>query len=147
MSGLPSCVGMTVCELMTTPAVTCDPHEMVFRVEARMVERGFRHLPVVDQSGRLVGMLTDRDVRSAAGCSRDKQIAVEAAMSKELHTASPSMPVSEALDVMLRARVGALPVVDEAGAVQGIVTGTDYLTWLQRMLREDTAVAPSSAVG
>src|SRR5512133_3504513 len=55
----------TVGEVMRRRPITIDPDAPLGTAVAVMAERGVRHLPVVADDGRLIGMLTDRDVRSA----------------------------------------------------------------------------------
>lgn len=103
-----------------------------------MMEHGrFRHLPVVDDSGKLVGMLTDRDIRlirpSLAFVGKEDaavqiwSIAVQQAAVFDPITVRPETTLKEAAEMMLRWHVGGLPVVDEEKKVVGMITYTDIL--------------------
>jgi CBS domain-containing protein/predicted CoA-binding protein len=102
------------------------------------MERGrFRHLPVVGDNGRLVGMLTDRDIRlirpSLAFVSKEEaavqlwSIAVQQAAVFDPVSVKPETTLKEAAEIMLRWHVGGLPVVDDQDKVVGMITYTDIL--------------------
>ena len=135
---------MRVRDWMTTDVATVGPSTDVADARRLLRDRGVRHLPVVD-GGRVVGMISDRDVRISeaslhqvaermAAVSRDKLAAavgvglvVESVMSAPPHVITPDEPIEAAARLMLSRRISALPVVDDAGAVVGMVTTTDCL--------------------
>jgi acetoin utilization protein AcuB len=102
------------------------------------MERGhFRHLPVVDEKEKLIGMLTDRDIRlirpSLAFVKREEadvqlwSIAVQQAAVFDPVRVKPESSLKEAADMMLRWYVGGLPVVNDHENVVGMITYTDIL--------------------
>jgi acetoin utilization protein AcuB len=103
--------------------VTADAH--LDAVEQAMREGGFRHAPVVDGDGRLVGMISDRDLREHRG--HLPSTLVSAALSEPALSARPDDPIERAAHLMLRHKIGGLPVVDDQQRVVGIVTETDIL--------------------
>ena len=126
---------------MTSDPLTVTPDTELMEARALLEEHGFRHLPVVD-GDRLVGMVSDRDVRIDQGDLErldDEHLlarirsrrSVEAVMSSPVHVVEPDAPISEAARLMLSRRVSALPVVDELGdegaTLVGVVTTTDCL--------------------
>ena len=122
---------MRVREVMTPNPVTIDPRAPVGTAAAVMRERRLRHLPVVDDRGQLVGIVTDRDLRSAmlgpaiaeyadtAEHGRLRALAADLAdvrvshvMTWGVRTTGPEALVAQAAAVMADARVGSLPVVE-----------------------------------
>lgn len=92
---------------------------------------GFRRLPVVD-GGRLVGILTERDIRGHAGVL--ERTRVNAAMRAEVITATPADTVENAARLMLKHKIGGLPVTAE-GKIAGIVTMTDVVRAFLRVVQ------------
>jgi CBS domain-containing protein len=130
-------------EIMASRPITVDPDAPLATAIAVMREKKIRHLPVVDDAGRLVGMLTDRDLRSAAlgpalaeflpdslrraaeGAARIlEEVRIRDAMTWGVVTTRPDASVSEAAAVMFECRVGSLPVRED-GKLVGIVTERD----------------------
>jgi CBS domain-containing protein len=97
-----------------------------------MDEHRIRHLPVV-QGGRLVGMVSDRDVRSA---SASPGTVAGRIMTPDPVTVTSDARIEHAARVMLDARFGSLPVVD--GALVGLVTTTDLLRAFVQVLETAT---------
>ncbi|HEX7126893.1 MAG TPA: CBS domain-containing protein [Thermodesulfobacteriota bacterium] len=127
---------MRVREWMQPLPETATPEMPVAEAYRRMRRGGFRHLPVIE-GGRLVGIVSDRDLPLArpevatpgsvqAADQAMARLAVRDVMSREVTTVDPDRPVEEAARVMLDLRVGSLPVVDE-GRLVGILTETDLL--------------------
>jgi acetoin utilization protein AcuB len=83
----------------------------------------FRHLPVTDQ-GRLVGMLSDHDIRQHQGHLTDTR--VTGAMTDNPITVSPDTTMEEAAEIMLERKISGLPVVEQ-GKLVGIITTADLL--------------------
>jgi acetoin utilization protein AcuB len=136
---------MLVRDVMTASPMAIDPEAPVETAITTMRERRLRHLPVVDDDGRLLGIVTDRDLRSvvlgpaiadylpAEQRGRIRELAgqldnlrVRHAMTWNAVTTGPDTPVAQAAAVMTDARVGSLPVV-ERGRLVGIITERDML--------------------
>jgi CBS domain-containing membrane protein/CBS domain-containing protein len=123
------------------PAVVTQDMEL-FDAAALMSARDIRHLPVVDRGGKVVGMLSDRDVRTAIGNptrfldapgarERARVMRVGEAMSKEVVTIDEGASVAAAADRLMTSRVGALPVVDDGRRLVGIVSYLDVIQALR----------------
>ena len=108
---------------MTRNPVSATPDEKLSSVEAKMIEGGFRCVPVV-RGGALVGIVTDRDIRFHTGYL-DHTEAFKA-MSETLITVTPSTTIREAARLLRERKIGALPVVDD-GKLVGVITTTDVL--------------------
>jgi len=127
-------------QVMTPRPATAGPEDTLGEAAGVMLRGGFRHLPVVDPDGQLVGMLSERDLRERLGVELERFTAasrelraepVEGAMRPDPVTLSSAATVREAVDVLVDERIGALPVVDGEGLV-GIVSSLDLLGYLRR---------------
>lgn len=103
-----------------------------------------RHLPVV-QDGRVVGMVSDRDLRRAQGTNRGPDTPVDEVMSSDVSVIDPEQPLSYAAELMLARRFGAVPVVDDDRLI-GIVTLTDLLDHCLEVLRDPVVLAAAREV-
>lgn len=128
-------------EIMNRTLVTVDTHASLRQAQRILDRHNIRHLFVMDGK-RLVGIVTDRDLRKAAPSSKSPltasereefmdELKVVEVMSRKLIEASPSTTVREAAKVMVREKIGCLPVVD-GNALVGIVTEIDLLDILVR---------------
>ena len=128
-------------EIMHRNLVTADKEASLRRARRILDQHRIRHLLVVDGK-RLVGIVTDRDIRTAAPSSKSPlttaereefmdELKVVEVMSRRLITASPDTTIREAARVMVSEKIGCLPVVNENQLV-GIVTETDLLEILVR---------------
>lgn len=119
-----------------------------------MVEHGVRHLPVVDEAQRVVGILSIDDLRAAFPVDVSLRrplgpveryemldVAVADAMTWAPQTARPEEPLAEAARALAEARIGCLPVVDEDERLVGILSETDALRALVAALRGEAASA------
>jgi CBS domain-containing membrane protein len=123
---------LRVSDLMTTALITVHAHEMVTSAHAEMQVGVIRHLPVVDDRGRLVGVLSDRDILRARGTRPAKRISE--VMTRDVVTVRPEAPASQAATIMLDEKIGSVLVVEDEGTLVGVVTQTDYLELARRSL-------------
>ena len=127
---------LTVGDCMSVDPVTVAPRDSLQRVIELLRRRDIRAVPVVED-GKLVGIVTDRDVRQVAPAYplfRDddeirrytENLTVTAAMSADPMTVSPATPLVEAAKILETYRISSLPVV-ECFRVVGILSVTDLL--------------------
>lgn len=122
--------------------VTISPDASFFEARNLIHEKGVRHLPVVDKNGKLVGIVTDRDIREAAPSDATLlsvqelnyllgKLKVSAFMTPKdkLLTITPDALIEEAVQLMHDHKVGCLPVI-EGEKLYGIFTETDALNHL-----------------
>jgi acetoin utilization protein AcuB len=129
---------LRVTDRMSRPAVTIAVDSTLEAAHDLMRARRIRHLPVVDAGGRLVGIVTDRDLRQALLApslrAQARRLAasleglpVERVMTRGVVTVRPETELRDAAALMHEQKIGAAPVVDEAGAVVGVLTESDVL--------------------
>ena len=114
---------MLVGKRMTKEPVTTPPDEYLATVMAAMEKGGFRHMPVM-MRGKLAGIVTDRDARQHIGFLEKTK--VNAAMTENAVTVTPQTTLEEAAQLLLKQKIGSLPVVQE-GKLLGIITSSDIL--------------------
>jgi acetoin utilization protein AcuB len=107
---------------MTVHPATIRDDAPVSEAQQRLHELDVRHLPVIDESGSLVGMLSDRDLRSASPGRSVIEVMTNDVLSVDLEA-----DIAEIIDLMLDHRIGAVPVVDGDGMLAGIVSYVDIL--------------------
>jgi CBS domain-containing protein len=124
-------VGRTAQDVMTGDPIFTTRDQLLNAAAELMFERRIRHLPVLDDHNRVIGMLSDRDVRSAFGnpllASLRPKLRVEDAMSHVASVSAPTDSVSTLKSIFLDTRVGAIPVVDADEKLVGIVSYLDVL--------------------
>jgi acetoin utilization protein AcuB len=125
---------MFISKVMTRNVVTIDKDADISSAQEKMSEHRIRHLPVVEENNLLIGIVTDRDVRSALPSSQfsDKEKTekitsskIEEIMTKNPITISPLDTIQDALLLLEKKRFGALPVVDPQKKLIGIITTRD----------------------
>jgi acetoin utilization protein AcuB len=144
---------MLVQDIMQRDVVTASSETTLTRLMGLLQRRGIRHLPVADQ-GNLVGIISDRDLKSAiASCattnesganvlSRLDRLTASDIMTRAVVTIAPMFPVEEAARVMVTKKISALPVTED-GRLVGMVTDTDVLHLFVRAMG---VIEPSSRI-
>ncbi len=130
---------MFIDKSMTRDVITVQPEASLFKAFDLMEKHHVHQLPVVDEENTLVGIVTDRDVRSAlpsdflydedALKAQEKaaSIKVKDVMAKNVYTVSPTNTLEDALMLMEEKPVGAFPVIDENRKVIGIISVRDLM--------------------
>jgi len=114
---------MLVSNRMTKDPVTVSPDDLLIQARLKLQKGNFRQLPVV-ADGQLVGIITDRDMREHAGYLDRTE--VKAVMSRKPLTVTPATTLEAAAQLLLKHKIGGLPVVENARVV-GIITRSDVL--------------------
>jgi len=136
---------MVVDEIMTRNPEVIGEDRTIRDALGRMVELNIRHLPVL-RDNEVVGMVSDRDLRSVTEVSTtlaevsagerllDRRV-VEL-MASDVITIESAAEVTEAIDLMIETKVGALPVVDpHSGRLVGILSYIDIMRAAQELFR------------
>ena len=136
---------MKVVDIMTKDPLTVTPMETIGQADELMNTNKIRQLPVV-QGKDLVGIVTDRDIRSFLSGSllegveaREEALntKIREIMTTEPMTLSPDDDLQEAVEIMIDEKIGGIPVVDEAEGLVGIVTYVDVLRCFLNRLQEE----------
>ncbi|MCE5333703.1 MAG: CBS and ACT domain-containing protein [Desulfobacteraceae bacterium] len=130
---------MFIDKSMTKDVQTIGPEAGILEAQTLMAQNRIRHLPVVNEENTLLGIVTDRDIRSAlpstlltevekvAEEKRLSTLRVKNIMTPHPVTISPAQTLEDAIMLMQKLKVGAFPVVDEEGKLQGIVSVRDLM--------------------
>ncbi len=133
-------------EIMVTHVFSARMDESLGEVEAKFRHHGIRHLPVIDDQKRVVGMFTLRDLfrcvlprKTEEGDVFDKEqlnhFILKYVMSKDPVVLGPEDTLGHVVDIMVRDKFGCVPIVSSDGILVGIVTQIDVLKCLARSLR------------
>jgi CBS domain-containing protein len=146
----------TLREWMTRDVNQLDPKASALEALELMIDRGIRHLPIVDRRGRLVGIVSIDDLRAALPfavslrrepSASERQSALECTVGELMThgpvTATPATSLEDAAALLARFRIGCLPVLDSAGQLVGIFSETDALRALASG-KQPSAPRPSS---
>jgi CBS domain-containing protein len=125
--------GLTCADIMTTALITMRATETVKRADIDMKLAAIRHIPVVDDRQRLIGIVSNRDVLRALGTAGDS-VVVGTIMTKRVRTVAEDTPAHEAAGLMLEYKIGALPVIGDEQQLVGMITETDFLALAQEAL-------------
>ena len=137
---------MFVGKSMTKKVISIGKEADVFEAQEKMVQHNIRHLPVVEDDNTLIGIVTDRDIRSALPYELFKkddfekekekisELKVKDIMTKDPFAISPLHTIQDALLLVQEKRVGAFPVVDKQGKLKGILSVRDLLRTFTNVL-------------
>lgn len=129
----------TVGSVMSTDLFTVGPDDPIDLAAAVMDWKHFRHVPVEDDEGRLVGLLSHRDLLRLLirdeGRDKAEPIVVRQIMTPDPVTVTPETETIEAIELMRHRHIGCLPVI-ETGRLVGIVTAQDFLRLSAELITE-----------
>ena len=115
---------ITARELMTESPTVADATATLKSAIEKLQALDVRHLPVIDNEGQLVGMLSDRDLRSSLF---PLDASVSSVMSTDVIAVDLDADVAEIIDLMLDNKIGAVPVLDSDDVLVGIISYVDVL--------------------
>lgn len=131
---------MYVKDCMQTRVTTVTPTTLAHTAYQMMTMRGarIRHIPVVTETGTLVGLVTDRDVRRAEASDAPQmaqhelsylleKLQVKDIMTTNVITVRATTPLVDAGQILLQKKFGCLPVVRDDNTLEGIITVADFL--------------------
>lgn len=130
---------MFIDKTMTRKVIAIRPENYLLEAKEIMDRNHIRHLPVVNEGNTVIGIITDRDIRSAlpsvfstcrkepAEAERIVNLKVADVMTRNPITISPMNTLGDALLLMHRTNKGAFPVVDQDGKLEGIISVRDLI--------------------
>lgn len=119
---------MKVQDVMTSNVKSCRPEVNLATAAAFMWEHDCGVLPVTDGEGKVIGLITDRDIAiAAATLGPASQIAVSDVISGKVYACTLDEDIKAALKTMRHEKVHRLPVVNESGMLQGILSMNDVV--------------------
>jgi len=135
---------MYVGRIMNTYLMTVPPDTNLQKAKEIIDEKRIHHLLVVDKTGNLIGIVSDRDVKQSSASPATAlsvhelnylltQLTVEPIMAKKIITISPGTTIERAALIMQKNRINALPVIEDEKLV-GIITSTDVMRVLLRAI-------------
>lgn len=142
---------MLVEDQMTTPAITLTP-DTPFQEAVKLIrERQIRRIPIVDEHGKLVGIVSERDLLHAEPSPATSlsiwemnyllwKLKVSDLMSKKVITVTPQTALQDAASLLIKHRIGGLPVVDSQQRVIGVITETDIFKAFVALLTAEQMV-------
>jgi len=120
---------MKVRDLMTTNAITCSPNTNLAMAAGLMWDNNCGALAVTNDDGKVIGLITDRDICIAVATRQRlaSEILVSEVITGEVWACAPQDGIQNLLQTMRHARVRRLPVIDDDGMLQGIVSISDVV--------------------
>lgn len=122
-------------QIFTSPVVTLTPHSSLSEAWELFRTKRFRHIPVLDASGKVIGILSDRDMlRESVMIPHPSQRSQEGSiptvkevMTTPVLTAHADTEIREIARVFFEERIGAMPIMEDGGRLMGILTRSDIL--------------------
>lgn len=111
---------------MITDPITTTPDATVEEVDGLCAKYRISGLPVVDTDGRLVGIVTNRDMRFVSGFERQTTLVKDVMTSEDLVTAPVGVAAGEVIALFAKHRVEKLPLIDGDGKLAGLITIKDF---------------------
>ncbi|WP_437730174.1 CBS domain-containing protein [Sorangium sp. So ce1335] len=122
-------------DYMSTAVIALKEADAISAANLEMKLAQIRHIPVVDARGRVVGIVSDRDMLRHASSLDGSPIPIASIMTRRVLTVRPTTPAADAAQLLLDHKIGCLPVLGDEEQLVGIITETDFLSIAQQALR------------
>lgn len=131
--------GLTASDIMSSPVITLSHLQTLESAQLIISKYDFRHIPIIDARGLVVGLVSDRDIlhclnrHERLSVKEFKQLPIQSIMSKEVLTITEDTDVREAAEIMANESIGSLPVIEEnpyqiGPKLTGIITKSNLYT-------------------
>jgi len=127
-------------QIMTAPVVTLFQETTITQAWKLFRERRFRHVPIITRDRKIFGILSDRDLLRYAAISGkippygdntpEAKTDISGLIKTRVITASQDTEIRQIARIMFEQRVGVMPIVTDAGLIDGIITRSDILRTL-----------------
>jgi acetoin utilization protein AcuB len=121
-------------QIMSTPVTTLSPNASIAGAWLLFRERRFRHFPVLAREGKLIGIISDRDLlhytAEQTDAEKNRERTIREVMKTRVLAASVDVEVRQIARIMFEQHIGAMPIVDDNEALVGIITRSDILRML-----------------
>ena len=135
-------------EIMVTKVIAAQVNDLLSTAEAKFRLHGIRHLPVIDDQKRVVGMFTQRDLtrclaprKTEDGYVYDKEqldrFILKYVMSQDPVMLGPENTLQDVIDIMARNKFGCIPITAPDRVLLGIVSQIDVLKYIARCFRDE----------
>lgn len=130
-------VELKVRSLMSSPAITLPINSSLYEVVETMYKEKIGSVLIVDENGRIAGIITERDIVYVAsrGLFKKDDIKAESVMSKNVVTVSEESSIYEAIDKMRAHNIRHLPVIDSQGKPVGVISLRDLIDFSVSLLK------------
>ncbi len=132
------------CQVMTHPVVTLEETEPLIKAADIFVAKRFRHLPIVDSQHRLIGILSDRLVMRLIIkkhlTRKSTDYLIKDAMVTRVFATDPMTEVGQIAKILIKEKIGSMPITDKDHILQGILTRSDLLRLLVRVTPSECRV-------
>lgn len=135
-----------VTDYMSKKVISIPPETGIREAYFKMREHRFRHLPVVDSDNKLIGIVSDRELRRPDWVDEsldlahvyilDDDMAVRDVMIRSVIVVHTYDSLRKAVKLLLEHKIGAAPVLDKTGALVGMLSAVDLLRALDDIIRE-----------
>ena len=138
---------IAITDYMTTDLHTLRPEDTLYSARKLMMEANIRHIPIVNSAGELVGLVTHRDVLSAADSDlstirdqerldRENEVPLSQVMTTGLMSVDETVGLRAAALHLQKYKHGCLPVIGKDGRLVGIITDSDYVAIAINLLEQ-----------
>lgn len=138
-------------EIMVTKVISLQIRDSLVSAEEKFRVHGIRHLPVLDEKQRVIGILTQRDLSRCMAARKTEEgyvydsgqlnhFILKYIMTLNPVTLGPEDTIGHVVEIMARDKFGCIPIVDAEHVLLGIVTQIDVLKYIARFLKGETQI-------